>query len=175
MSDKLPIICYHPGARGDFLRSVLFGNRLLNDAHNATVGDPGQRIRVEKLHWYDNTACVRTESDFKKFMSIKISADTLQEQKKIAWLLTIKHSKLHATEVSHNQWLTNVDFVKHWTTTFRDVKFDVVVPFENLFCVNYLLQLCINCSLSPVTNQEKLRIQKNIDLNLAILNANGLW
>ena len=175
MSAKLPIICYHPGARGDFLNSVLYGNRLFKDQNNKMVHEPGG-IRVEKIHWYKDTISpVQTKSDFKKYMSIQISVNTLQEQKEVAWLMLVKHSEFFNCKIGNNQWSLTVDVVKTWMETFRDVKFDVVVPFKNVFCINYLSQLCADLSLPPLTNEETLRIQKNININLDILNSSGPW
>jgi hypothetical protein len=174
MCTKSPIICYHPGARGDFLRSVLYGNRLQADQNHATVHDPGSNscINVEKVHWYsDIKTPVHTELDFKKFMSMKISVDTLQEQKEVAWLMLVKHSELFNFKINNDKYIGTTDLVKTWATTFKDVEFDLTIPFKNLFCIDYLSQLCIELSLDPLSDIEQARIQKNINLNLDILKS----
>jgi hypothetical protein len=88
----LDLILFPPGARGDFLGSILFGDQLLTDGKSPMITDIGtSKQKIVKVHnlpeqsWWADVFV--TDSDLSKYRTFIIDVSDPIDQQNVAWLV----------------------------------------------------------------------------------------
>lgn len=179
------LIIYPSGARGDFLNSILVGNKLETSYNSLQIlnGAPHDKLMMKMHSFGDSYNCsIQTMDDLKNYCTVRISIDNLND----AWLITCmafhKHVVIEKKPTTLEIFSTDIKYqlahlqVKNelvWRTEqqYREIDqyIDHRIPFWNLFDVGTIDNFYHQVNAERLTSEEKDRIQHNIDINLALI------
>ena len=170
------LIVYHMGARGDFLAEILFGRLAMRCLKTSRLGQSASLKNItftncQKMHWWKDGNLTGPD-DFGRFEKvICITACSDREKTDIAYLATVKKAD---NSDFKSFYQGQVNSVNQWQSHFEQYRYDLVVPFEKLFDLQYLKTLCRQIGTGPLTDDECKYVQHNIDLNSALLASKTL-
>lgn len=175
MQDKKILMCYRPGARGDFMMSLMSGS--IREVYTDLFALP-QSPNCIKMHdfgdiWYgDTTDVVNTINDFARYRAFRIKIEDFEDAKFITYLMHykmpfakgVKTTKVIDLEFSVAYSLINC---LQFETKFRqhDIAFEEVVPFKNVFDFDFLMGFCARHSEQIWTEEDLSKIAINIKIN----------
>lgn len=172
----LDLFLFPVGARGDFLASILFGDQLLAEGHIPMITvTGGDRTRIAKIHefgqshWADVIVDATTLGDYRGF---RIDVSDPVDQWTVAWLNWYK--KPPVGELSLETMIGSYRWLDAWDQKYKqyDQYFAHVIPFNQLFNIDYLNELYQNIHGRPLSLDAVERIQHNIGLNNNIISQN---
>jgi hypothetical protein len=164
MFDNL-LIFYAPGARGDFLASIVL-NQLQNQTSwhilSENIIDPYIKyIKAHDLTKKPGFAKVQIE-DLIINRSIRIKLNTVSDFLSIVYYSKAKIS--FNKELSADNLLAK-NIIKERQHRKLDAMFDCVIDFSNLFNIEFIKDLYVAHTGNTLPDQAVERIQKNIDLH----------
>lgn len=171
------LFLFPPGARGDFLASILFGDQLKADGTKAMITRTGfHPSRVAKIHKFGQSEwanVVVTESDLHLYQTFRVDLSSPLDQWQATWLLFNK--KLPRQGVMDEKTLRRHQTVMHnWQQYYSqyDDQIQFVVPFAKLFDIDYISELYQTVCNRCLSDDAIARISNNIGLNMDIINQN---
>jgi hypothetical protein len=165
------LVCYHPGARGDFLAAILL-NRLAGQlSWGVDTKHISTNIPYKKVHYYESVAVPSdiyncNMNDIIKSFSIRIKPNTISDFLTIVYYIKQKISPPISETESFNNILRHELHHKKLNNLFN-----VVVDFTNLYNIDYLTTL-YNSYVNLNSNGNKLSLAiddiQNISHNISI-------
>ena len=177
-NDRVPLFVFVPGARGDFLSSILYGDVLETTWQQHSIDDKIKPLahhqHCDKIHdlgpsMYGQVP-VTTPAHLRRWYSWCIWVNTDQEAWDVAWLNFNKRrngADLSWHTVHSRYWL-----VKKLQGIYQGCAFDRTINYSDLWSVEFLHQLYQELHNKNLTAQQLERIQHNIKINQELLTAN---
>lgn len=174
--NQLPLFMFPPGARGDFLSSILYGDVLKRTWPKSMIDSPGVNYnRCDKLHGFGiscyNKLHINAEN-LSDWNSYWIKVTTPEDMWNIAWLNYSKHPQ--GKDLSHevvNSRYHLTKMINQEFACYQDV-YNNVIDYEDLWDIEYLKKLYQQVNNKDLTNTQINRIQHNININLDLIKQN---
>jgi len=176
-NNRVPLFVFAPGARGDFLSSVLYGDVLETTWQQHSIDDKVKSMahhrHCDKIHGFGPSQYRKipvSPASLRQWYSWCIWVNTDQEAWDVAWLNFNKrpdHAKLTWRTINSRYWLT-----KNLQTEYQRCRFDRTVNYSDLWSVEFVHQLYQEIHNKKLNTQQLERIQHNIKINQELLTAN---
>jgi hypothetical protein len=176
-NNRVPLFVFAPGARGDFLSSVLYGDVLETTWHQHSIDDKVKPMahhqHCDKIHQYGPSQYRNipvSPASLRQWYSWCIWVNTDQEAWDVAWLNFNKrpdHAELTWRTINSRYWLT-----KNLQTEYQRCRFDRTINYSDLWSVEFVHQMYQEIHKKELNTQQLERIQHNIKINQELLTAN---
>jgi hypothetical protein len=172
----LDLFLFPVGARGDFLASILFGDQLLTDGHIPMITFiGGDCSRIAKIHEFGQSCwadVVVDETTIGNYRGFRIDISDPVDQWTVSWLNW--HKKPPIGELSLESMIRSYQLLDSWNQKYKqyDQDFAYVIPFNQLFDVDYITELYQKINGKPLALDAVERIKHNINLNNTIISLN---
>lgn len=181
---KEVLVIYANGARGDFLSSILVGNKLTESYRSLQILRGNDNAPMIKMHRFGESynCSIRTIDDLKKYCTVRVSIDNPKNAYLIACLAFYKHAivekkpnvlKVIGSKIKYQlgylEGLTTVAWQTEMQYRKLDDYIDHRIPFWDLFDVDKIDDFYYQINAERLTPEEKDRIQHNIDINLELI------
>lgn len=173
---KLPLFAFPPGARGDFLSSILYGDVLEESWQRPMVDRGGTHYEnCEKIHNFGFSSYGKlyvTSDNLDQWNSYWIRVNTAKDMWNVAWLNYSKHPQ--DEEPSQSVVYARYSLTKMINQEFEWCQdwFDHIVDFENLWDLNFLHAFYQQTNNKELNTDQLERIQHNININLELIKQN---
>lgn len=172
---KKALFVFPVGGRGDFLSSILYGNKLKQSFDLDEVLFPADdHSFLMKTHGWTNC----------EYSGVPVNPETLDQISATKWLI-VAPSFQEITDVSYLNWykkfksktitLKQLSSLIHLTKWFNEEvndyknQFDYVINFRDIFEIEFVDQLYQEINNQKLDDKELDRIKYNIDHNNQIL------
>jgi len=176
-NNRVPLFVFAPGARGDFLSSVLYGDVLETTWQQHSIDKKFKPMlhhrHCDKIHQYGPSQYRNipvSPASMHHWYSWCIWVNTDQEAWDVAWLNFNKRrddADLSWRTVHSRYWL-----VKKLQTEYQRCGFDRTVNYSDLWSVEFVHQLYQEIHNKKLNTQQLERIQHNIKINQELLTTN---
>ena len=169
MRNKKHLFIFYPGARGDFLASILIGDILKSNTTGAKITFVGHAQGMyHKMHnrdmmVYDNPNYFKAESFDQYDVIIRIKFESENDCRAALKLAMIK--------MTDRNFISYAPAYMRYESSFAplDHQFTKVIPFMDLFDIEKLKPLFAEYWGRDMTAEEQQRITDNIESNLDYL------
>lgn len=185
--EKDILVIYPNGARGDFLNSILAGDKLTRSYQSLMIlngASVNNHKSLLKMHSFGDAynCSIQTIEDLKNYCTVRIIIDNPKDAYLVACLAFYKHAvvekrpgliKIFNAETKiQNGYLKGLAHIA-WKIEMQyreiDQYIDHRIPFWNLFDVGMIDNFHYQVNAERLTAEEKGWIQHNIDINLALI------
>ena len=173
---QLPLFMFPPGARGDFLFGILYGDALEKAWTNPMVKDNGVDYSTgDKIHNFGISAYNElhiTPENLSDWTTYWIKISTPESMWDVAWLNYSKHPQGEAlthTVVNSRYCLTKM--INQEFACYQAV-YNNVINYEDLWSIEYLKKLYQQVNNKDLSPEQLDRIQHNININLDLIKQN---
>ena len=171
---KKTLMCYRPGARGDFLLSLMSGS--IRNVYNELFAVPHYPNFI-KMHnfgdvWHGKSDdLINNIDDLSRYRAFRIMIEDFDDAKLITYLM---HYKMPFGPVQINNYgypaisiANSLSGCLQFELTFRPYNntFIEIIPFKKVFDFNYLMEFCYRHSEQTWSNEDLDKININIALN----------
>jgi hypothetical protein len=180
------LIIYSNGARGDFLNSILIGDKLTRSYESLQIlnGGNDSRVPLKKMHRFgDSYQCsIQNIDDLKNYCTVRITVDNIKDAYLIACMEFYKHAvvekqprvvELFALDFDYQirKLQDKAQLVWEIELQYREIDqyIDHRIPFWDLFDVSMIDNFYYQVNTERLSAEEKDRIQYNIDINLVLI------
>jgi hypothetical protein len=172
----LNLFLFPVGARGDFLASILVGDQLLSDGLESMITNTGcDCTQIAKIHkfgqsnWAD---VVVDETTLGHYQGLRIDVSDPNDCWNVAWLNWYKKPPVGPSGLE--SMIKSYQLLHSWNQKYKqyDQYVDYVIPFNQLFDVDYITELYQKINSKPLALDAVERIKYNIELNNNIVSQN---
>jgi hypothetical protein len=172
----LNLFLFPVGARGDFLASILVGDQLLSDSLVPMItvvgGDITQTAKIHEFGQSCWTDVVVDATTLGHYQGLRIDVSDPDDRWTVAWLNWYK--KPPVGQFGLESMINSYQWLHFWNQKYKqyDQYFDYVIPFNQLFDVDYITELYQKINSKPLALDAVNRIKYNIELNNNIVSQN---
>lgn len=174
---KKALFVFPVGGRGDFLSSILYGNKLKQSFDLDEVLFPADNTSfLMKTHGWTNceySGVPITPETLNQITATKwlIVAPSFQEEIDVAYLNWHKKFKVENEPISLQQLSSLIHLTRRFNEQVNDYKnqFDYVINFKDIFEIEFIEQLYQKINDQKLNDKELYHIKYNIDHNIQIL------
>lgn len=178
------LLVYVSGARGDFLNSILAGDRLKKSYKSLMILNGGDDAPLKKMHQFGLVVngLIQTVDDLKNYCTVRITIDNPKDAYLIACMAFYKHAvnekRPALLKIFNQETKSQIGYLKVLGATAWEIELqhreidqyiDHRIPFWNLFDVGMIDNFYYQVNTERLTPEEKDRIQHNIDINLDLI------
>jgi len=173
---KLSLFLFPPGARGDFLMSILYGNVLEETWDKAMINNVGTHGNTDKSHGInvptEFNKIMLTPDSLNRWNSYYIKINNCQDEWTVGWLNYHKHPEEgeFAWKIMYGRYC----LTQRLNKTFAEYQnqYNHVINFEDLWKIEYIQEIYQKVHNDKLRNNQLSRIQHNIDINLELISKN---
>lgn len=168
------LVCYNPGSRGDFLIVLIVGHgQGASFTNTRIIHDYLPNTEWGKLHYYDNWYGPLSYRSFPECTELcnSFRISIASDREKLDSILLFKSKIEGLTDVSNLRGLLALAFeFENYYSKF-DQHFDHVISFDQMFDLDFLVNLYHNLYNTQLSDQVIKSLSNNIKINLEHINT----